>query len=93
MSGNMRKPYRNIIRVIDYDKKYKEEVLYVIIPGWKPDIPVPLPLALIQEWILDFNPEVGSRLIAKVNSGAEKAEDLYFTDFEIAPEPEVKIKD
>jgi CheY-like chemotaxis protein len=43
--SNERKPHRNIIRVIDYDKKYKEEVVDVIIPSWKPNIPVPLPLA------------------------------------------------
>lgn len=83
-----RKPYRNIVRIIDFDDKYKEKVVDVIIPGWKPDVPVPLPLSLIHEWILDFQPKLGARLIANVNSGAENPEDLYFTNFEIAPEPE-----
>jgi hypothetical protein len=83
-----RKPYRNIVRLIDFDDKYKEDIVDVIIPSWKPDIPVSLPLSLIREWILDFQPKRGIRLIANVNSGAENPEDLYFTNFEIAPEPE-----
>ena len=86
--ANDRKPYRNIVRVIDFDEKYKEDIVDVIIPSWKPDTPVPLPLSLIREWILDFQPQIGTRLIANVNSGAENPEDLYFTDFEIAPKPE-----
>ncbi|NJN58917.1 MAG: rhodanese-like domain-containing protein [Leptolyngbyaceae cyanobacterium SL_5_9] len=86
--SNSRKPYRNIVRLIDFDEKYKEDTVDVIIPSWKPDIPVSLPLSLICEWIVDFQPERGIRLIANVNSGAENPEDLYFTNFELAPEPE-----
>lgn len=86
--SNDRKPYRNIVRVIDFDEKYKEDIVDVIIPSWRPDIPVPLPLSLIREWIFEFQPQIGARLIANVNSGADNPEDLYFTDFEIAPEPE-----
>lgn len=82
-----RKPYRTIVRVLDIDTNYRDNVVDVVISGWRPDIPVPLPLALIREWI-DFEPHIGDLLIAKVNVGAEKAEDLYFTDFEIAPNPE-----
>ena len=82
-----RKPYRTMVRVLDIDTNYRDYVVDVVISGWRPDIPVPLPLALIREWI-DFDPHIGDLLIAKVNVGAEKAEDLYFTDFEIAPNPE-----
>lgn len=83
-----RKPYRNIVRITDFDEKYKEDVVDVIIPSWKPDRSVPLQLSSIREWILDFEPKIGMRLIANVNTGAENPEDLYFTNFEIAPEPE-----
>ncbi len=83
-----RKPYRNIVRIIDFDANYREDVVDVIIPSWKPETPVPLPLSLIREWIFNFEPEIGTRLIANVNSGAENPEDLYFTDFEVAPTPE-----
>jgi hypothetical protein len=82
-----RKPHRNIVRLVDVNKESDEEVIDVIIPSWNPRKAVRLPSSLIREWILDFQPALGTRLIANVNSGAENPEDLYFTDFEIAPEP------
>jgi hypothetical protein len=85
---NERMPYRNVIRVVDFDAKYKEEVLDVIIPGWNPNISVPLPSSIVREWIDNFHPKIGTRLIAKVNSCATKPEDLYFTEFEAAFEPD-----
>ena len=83
-----RKPYRNIVRLVDFNQESGEEVVDVIIPSWKPHKAVRLPSSLIREWILEFQPQIGTRLIANVNSGAENPEDLYFTDFEIAPKPE-----
>lgn len=83
-----RKPYRNIVRLVDANQESGEEVLDVIISGWNPHKAVRLPLSLIHEWILEFQPKIGTRLIANVNTGAENPEDLYFTNFEIAPEPE-----
>ncbi|NJM66743.1 MAG: hypothetical protein HC851_14315 [Acaryochloris sp. RU_4_1] len=83
-----RKPYRNIVRLVDISQESGEEVIDAIIPGWNPHKAVRLPSSLIHEWILDFQPMIGTRLIANVNSGAENPEDLYFTDFEIAPELE-----
>jgi hypothetical protein len=83
-----RKPYRNIVRLVDVNKESGEEVVDAIIPSWNPRKAVRLPSSLIHEWILDFQPEIGTRLIANVNTGAENPEDLYFTNFEIAPEPE-----
>lgn len=83
-----RKPYRNIVRLVDVNQESGEEVVDVIIPGWNLHKAVRLPSSLIREWILEFEPKLGTRLIANVNTGAENPEDLYFTNFEIAPEPE-----
>uniref|UniRef100_B8HQF4 Uncharacterized protein n=1 Tax=Cyanothece sp. (strain PCC 7425 / ATCC 29141) TaxID=395961 RepID=B8HQF4_CYAP4 len=83
-----RKPYRNIVRLVDVNQESGEDVVDVIIPGWNPYKAVRLPLALICEWLLEFQPKIGARLIASVNTGAENPEDLYFTNFEIATEPE-----
>jgi hypothetical protein len=91
LNGNVssdRKSYRNIVRLVDVAQGSGEEVVDVIIPSWNPLKAVRLPLSLIREWILDFQPRLDTRLIANVNSGAENPEDLYFTNFEIAPEPE-----
>ncbi|XGB41603.1 MAG: hypothetical protein LVS60_15255 [Nodosilinea sp. LVE1205-7] len=83
-----RKPYRNLVRLVDVSEESNEKVVDVIIPGWNPRRAVRLPSSLIREWIFNFEPEIGIRLIANVNSGAENPEDLYFTDFEVAPTPE-----
>lgn len=84
-----RRPYRNIMWIVDINQESNEEVIDVIIPGWNPHKAVRLPVSLIRdEWILDFHPIIGNYLIADVNNGAENSEDLYFTQFEIAPEPE-----
>lgn len=80
-----RKGYRNIVRIADVSEESGEKVIDAIIPGWNPHKAVRLPLSLINEW-LDFVPEVETRLIANVNSGAQKQEDLFFTDFELVPE-------
>jgi hypothetical protein len=92
LNGNVssdRKSYKNIVRIIDIDQKSHEQVVDVIIPSWNPYKAVRLPSSLIREWILDFQPTKGVRLIANVNSGAQNPEDLYFTNFKIAPEPEM----
>jgi hypothetical protein len=74
--------------VVDLEQESGEAVLDVIIPGWNPNKAVRLPVSLIHEWMINFQPEVGQYLIANVNHGAAKSEDLYFTHFEIAPGPE-----
>jgi hypothetical protein len=91
LNGNFssnRKSYRNIVRIIDLSKESEEDVVDVIIPSWNHNKAVRLPSSLIREWILEFEPVIGTRLIANVNSGARNPEDLYFTNFEIAPVPE-----
>jgi len=81
-----RRGYRNIVRIVGVSNESGEPVIDTIIPSWNLYQAVRLPLSLINEWLFDFVPEVGTHLIAKVNSGAQKQEDLFFTDFELAPE-------
>ena len=88
MIADDRKPYRNILWIDEVTQESYEEVVDVIVPGWNPHQAVRLPSSLIQEWILDFQPTIGDYLIANVNIGAEHSEDLYFTHFELAPEPD-----
>ncbi|WP_143780404.1 hypothetical protein [Leptolyngbya sp. 'hensonii'] len=84
-----KKLYRNIVRIVALAQESGEEVVDVIISGWNPDKVVRLPVSLIREkGGSDFRPTVGFRLIANVNSGAVNSEELCFSDFEIAPEPE-----
>lgn len=62
----------------------------VIVPGWDEHSAVELPLTMINA--SDLREDVRKRrvdwLIAKVNLDAEREVDLFFTDFERAPNPE-----
>lgn len=62
----------------------------VIVPGWDERSTVELPLNMIEEDGLreDVRKRQIDWLIAKVNIDAEDANDLFFTDFERAPDPE-----
>jgi hypothetical protein len=80
-----RKPYRTLIRVTNVDKETKEPILDVIIPSWNPKRAVRFPLSLIKQDI-QVDVQLGTRLFAEVNIGAEDPQELYFKDFELAPE-------
>lgn len=80
-------PYRVLLRITNIGNESNEQVVDVIIPGWNPYRAVRFPLALIP---VDLHAKLspGVRLFAKVNIGAEKSEDLYFREFELASEPD-----
>jgi CheY-like chemotaxis protein len=82
-----RRPWRSLIRVDAISQESGEEVVDAHIPSWNPHEAVRFPLALMPE-SLRSDLEAGVCLFAKVNIGAERAEDLYFFDFEPAPKPE-----
>lgn len=80
-----RRPRRTIIRVEQISQEFGQDVIEAFIAGWKPRQAVRFPASLIPEYILN-NVQTGTRLFAKVNVGAPKSEDLFFENFELAPE-------
>lgn len=83
-----RKPHKSLIRVKDMGNESEMTVLDVIIPSWNPLRAVRFPLSLIPTG-LQGSVVPGTRLFASVNIGAEDSQELYFDDFELAPEPDV----
>lgn len=77
--------YRSLIRVLQFSNVGREEVVEAIVPSWNPSHPIRLPMSIIPNAIRKAI-KPGTRLLAKVNIGATKTEDLFFTDFELAPE-------
>lgn len=81
-----RRPWRTLIQVDETNQESGELVIDAHIPSWNPHQAVRFPVALVR-------PELQSRLLrgvclfAKVNIGADRAEDLYLYDFELAPDP------
>jgi CheY-like chemotaxis protein len=82
-----RKPWRTLVRI---EEVYLEiSKVYVVIPGWDPSEIVSLPLSMFSEsQRKDIVP--GARFFAKVNTGADHQEELYFTNFEIIEKPRGK---
>jgi len=81
-----RKPWRSLIRVESTGNEDNQSVVDVIIPSWNPKESLRFPASLVPEELRE-SLRPGLRLLAMVNIGAEKAEDLFFYDFELAPEP------
>ena len=73
-----RRPWRTLIRVDDADNVFA----YLIVPAWNPQRVVRLLLSEIPTIIRQRIESGQERFHAKVNIGAEQAEDLYFTDWE-----------
>lgn len=82
-----RRPWRVLIQVDEVDRETGDAVADVHIPSWNPHEAVRFPLDLVQPESLRASVVPGAILLAHVNIGAERAEDLYFMTFETAPEP------
>ncbi|MEA2600246.1 MAG: hypothetical protein QOF89_1238 [Acidobacteriota bacterium] len=80
-----RRPWRTLIQVDDTNQESGEQVVDAHIPSWNPHLAVRFPAALVPPGL---NLAPGAYLFAKVNIGADRAEDLYLFDFERAPDPE-----
>jgi len=82
-----RKPRRTIVRIASIDEESNTSVIDAFIPSWNPHKAVRFPASLIPEYIrVTLKPN--TRLFAYVNTGADKSDDLYFENFELAPEPD-----
>ena len=82
-----RKPHRVFLKIDDIygDGNHTKNVI-AFVPDWRADRAVSFPMDLISETIRD-KAVAGAYLIAQVNTGALDANDLFFSDFEMPPEP------
>jgi len=81
-----RRPWRTLIQVDGMAEDSGEEVVEARVLAWNPLEVVRFPSSLVPPELRRSLAE-GSCLFAKVNIGAEAAEDLFFEDFEPAPDP------
>ena len=79
-----RKPHSTIMTIKEIALEGGEKVVDVIIPAWDHREAVRFPADLIPN---SLKIKKGLWLIADVNIGAEKEDDLYFENFRLAPEP------
>jgi hypothetical protein len=81
-----RRACRTLVQVVRLESEAKKQVVDAIVLSWNPQHPVRFPASLIPHK-LRSELEVGRYFIAKVNTGAESAADIFFYDFELAPDP------
>lgn len=75
------------MRVDEVRNESDEKVIDVMVSNWDPDQAVRLPISLVPN---DLRADLSSGmwLLATVNVGAERPEDLYFENIRLAPEPD-----
>jgi hypothetical protein len=81
-----RRPRRVLIQIDSISQEGNAGVIDAWIPSWNPRRMVRFPVELVPPE-LQHLVVPNAFLIAKVNIGAEEAADLYFRDFEPAPDP------
>lgn len=79
--------YRQRARSMLEIKHRDDAAIDVVVHNWRPLEAVRLPLDLITDEDLRNSIKAGDYLIASVNSGATRPEDLYFADVHAAPDP------
>ena len=88
-----RRPRRTLVRVVDVISEGGEPVVDAILHTWNPSEAIRFPLRIIEDQQIcrslttAFDGEL--RLFAKVNVGCQNESDLFFHEFELAPEPDV----
>lgn len=84
-----RKPHRSLIRIDNIARA--ERQIDVVIPGWRPDHAVPIPLECIAEDLRELI-TCGAYLLGDVNIGARHEDELFFHNVnEIAPPPKAEL--
>ncbi len=87
-SSPTKRLYTSIIRVEAIRNEDGKRFIDAVVVNWNPHQTIHIPMFLVpanlQETI-----DIDTRLLAKVNVGARKAEDLIFEDFRLAPEPKL----
>lgn len=80
-----RRAWRTLVRIEQVDRTTQVPIVYATIPAWPPDEVVRFPIDIIPVELHQFaRPD--QRFYAKVNTGAESQEELFFEEFEFLGE-------
>ena len=82
-----RKPYEALVHVDEVRNESDEKVIDDMVANWDPHQAVRLPVSLLPPYLQE-DLYSGMWLLATVNVGAERPEDLYFEDIRPAPDPD-----
>lgn len=87
-----RRRHRVLIKIVDIQDEANQPVVDAIVPSWSRGTAVRFPLSIVpHELVSSVHPD--NHLIAQVNLGATRPEDLFFEKFEAPPTPEDALFD
>lgn len=81
-----RKPRKAIVKIVSLTRDSGYEIVEAFIPQWNPHTAIRFPKKLLANVGREVKP--GDLYIAEVNIDARNSDELYFSNFEIAPEPD-----
>ena len=84
--------HRVLIQIVDIQNEANQKVVDAIIPAWSRKTAVRFPFAIVPSR-LHARLKTNGYLIAQVNLGAIRPEDLFFTKFEKPPAPKNALFD
>ena len=87
-----RRARRVLIRVVEVEGPHEAEIVVAVISARDPDMQIRFPISLIENQNLRkavVDGDLPIRLFARVNVGTDDPADLFFKDFEPAPEPDL----
>lgn len=87
-----RRRHRVVIRILDIQNEANQDVVDAIIPAWSRQTAVRFPFAIIPAR-LHARVKPKNLLIAQVNLGANRPEELFFDKFEKPPDPKNALFD
>lgn len=89
ISGNIapvRQPHRTLLEIVARTDDARVPVVDAFIPAWNPRQAIRFPTSLAGE--LEPRLQPGAFFFARVNIEADRSEDLFLVDFEVAEEPD-----
>jgi hypothetical protein len=87
-----RRRHRVLLRVVDIQNEANQRVIDAIIPAWSNKTAVRFPFAIVPKRLQTRVLNKGL-VIAQVNLGANRPEELYFDKFEAPPKPKNALFD
>ena len=82
-----RRPHRTLVRFESAEHRPDGDWAHLVVPGWRAEETVTVPVDVLPRGIRG-RLRKGVHFFASVNLGAATAADLFFTDFEPAPDPD-----
>ena len=83
-----RTAHRSLVYISAISGEGTSKVADVFVVSWSPQDAVRIPYEVILRDIPDSEIKEGSSFLVDINIGAEDSDELYFSNFEIAPEPD-----